>query len=109
MSSKEFWEDEPNLLWAYRKSYMEKIKIEKEIDNVNAWLIGLYIYDGVNKALYNNFGRKESQPVLSYMEKPIDFNEKPKTQEEIERENILKVEEQIRERNKQIKEMLKNK
>lgn len=109
MSNKEFWEEEPELLWAYRKSYMDKIEINKEINNNNAWLTGLYVFDAINKSLYNSFGRKETQSAISYIEKPYDFNEKPKSKEEIEREEILKVEEQIKERNRQIKEMLKNK
>ena len=88
---------------------MDKIKIKKEIDNTNAWLTGLYVFDAVSKTIYNNFGRKETQPALCYMEQPYDFNQKPKTQEDIAKEKRERIEEQIRERNKQIKEMLKNK
>lgn len=89
---------------------MDKFKIEKEMTNYNAWLNGLYIFEAVSKCLYNNFGRKEYQQVLQYPEKPHNFNVKPKSKEEIEKEQILKVEEQIKERNKKIKEMLnKNK
>lgn len=109
MSNREFWEEDPELLWAYRKSYMDKTKIKSEIDNYNAWLNGLYVYDAVSKSLYNSFGRKETQPAINYAEKPYDFNAKPKTKEEIEREEQLKLEEQIKERSKKIKAMLKQK
>ena len=108
MSTREFWEDEPKLLWAYRKSYMDKIKIQNEINNYNAWLNGLYVFDAVSKSLYNSFGRKQSQPISNYVTEPYDFNN-VKTEEEIERERMLRVEEQIRERNREIKNMLKNK
>lgn len=108
MSNKEFWEDDPNLLWAYRKSYMDKKEIQKEIDNYNAWLNGLYTFEAISKGLYNALQRKPTQPVLNYIEKPYDFKNY-KSKEEIQKEQVLRVEEQIRERNKQIKEMLKNK
>lgn len=109
MSNKEFWEEEPELLWAYRKSYMEKMKIQSEVNNYNAWLNGLYVFDAISKSIYNSFGRKETQQPLNYIEKPFDFNAKPKTKEEIEREKRLELEAKIKERNKQIKEMLKQK
>lgn len=109
MSNREFWEEDPELLWAYRKSYMDKAKIKNEIDNYNAWLNGLYVYDAISKSLYNSFGRKETQPTINYTEKPYDFNAKPKTKEEIAKEEQLKLEEQIKERNRQIKAMLNNK
>lgn len=107
MSNKEFWDEDPELLWAYRKMYMDKVKIQEEVNNYNAWLNGLYVFDALSKSLYNSFGRKETQSAIPYIEKPYDFNVKPKTKEEIEKEERLKVEEKIRERNRQIKEMLK--
>ncbi len=109
MSVREFWNEDPNLLWAYRKSYIDKIKAQNEISNYNAWLNGLYIFDAVSKSIYNSFGRKEHQPTASYMEEPIDFNKKAKSEEEIKKEKILEVEEKIKERNRQIKEMLNKK
>lgn len=110
MSTREFWDEEPELLWAYRKSYMDKLKIQKELDNYNAWLNGLYVFDALSSSLYNFFGKKETEKAISYTEQPYDFNAKPKSSEEIEKEKRLKVEEQIKERNRQIKAMLeKNK
>ena len=109
MSTREFWNEEPELLWAYRKSYMDKFEIQKELSNYNAWLEGLYVFDAISKGLYNSFGRKEGQLIANYLEKPYDFNSKPKTQKEIELEKQLEVEEQIKKRNNQIKEMLNKK
>lgn len=109
MSVREFWNEEPELLWAYRKSYMEKFKIQNEINNYNSWLNGLYFFDAISKSLYNSFGKKEHQQALNYMQEPIDFSKKPKTKEELEKEKILEMEEQIKERNRQIKEMLNKK
>lgn len=106
MSNKEFWEEDPELLWAYRKSYLDKFKLDKQISNFNAWLYGLYVFRAIQVSLYNQLGRKETQPALNYYEEPIDFS---KTKADIEREERLAIEEKIRERNRQIKEMLKQK
>ena len=86
------------------------MKLQSELKNQQAWLQGLYFYDALSVSLYNYFGRKETQPIQSYIEEPIDFNKKPKTKKEIERKQQLEMEERIRERNRQIKAMLnKNK
>lgn len=108
MSTREFWNEEPKLLWTYRKVYMDKMKIQKELENQQAWLQGLYFYDALSVCLFNYFGRKETQPVRNYMESPIDF-EHIKSKEDIEREQQLEMEERIRERNRQIKAMLNKK
>ena len=57
MSIKEFWEDDPELFWAYRFSYIKKLKRESEMQNYIAWLQGLYFYDGLSVALANSFGK----------------------------------------------------
>lgn len=106
MAVKEFWNDEPELLWAYRKSYMDKMKINNELSNYNAWLQGAYIFEAVSKSLYNSFGRTENKPALNYSNSPYDFS---KTREELEIEERLRMEEQIKLRNQQIKEILNNK
>ena len=74
--------------------------------NYQAWLNGLYFFDALGKSLYNSFGRKNGQQALNYIESPHDFN---KTKEEVEREKQLQMEEEIRKRNAQIKEMLASK
>lgn len=103
MSTREFWEDDPDLLWAYRKSYVEKTKFETEKDNYIAWLHGLYIHNAVNIVIYNAFCRKEGQPAQEYIKEPYDFS---KTKEQIRKEKILAEEEKIKRRNQEIKEML---
>lgn len=96
MSTQEFWYEEPDLLWTYRKVYMDKLKIQNELDNQQAWRIGLYVYEAFSVVIHNAF-RKEGQPVENYCEKPYDFNKKHKTQEELKEEEIRKNEELIRE------------
>ena len=106
MSNKEFWNDEPELLWAYRKSYMGKLEFENEKMNIQCWLEGLYVYGAVNTVMYNMF-KKDNQPSKNYMENPIDIHKKHKTPEEIVKEEQLKLEEQIKESLQRTKNILK--
>lgn len=77
MPLQEFWNDDPDLLWTYRKLYMQKIeddiKLEKEMINYKAWLFGFYNYNAIASAFSKN---------AKYFEKPIEFNGQPKTMQE---------------------------
>lgn len=78
MSVKEFWEDDPNLFWAYRFSYYERLRINQDIFNNNAWLQGMYFNEAVSVALYNAFSKSK----VEYSKQPYGFNEnKPITEE----------------------------
>lgn len=70
MSVKEFWEDDPELFWAYRFSYIQKIKQEQEINNINMWLQGAYIYEAVSVALSNAFSKTKS----TYAKEPYNLS-----------------------------------
>ena len=82
MSIKDFWEEDPELFWAYRFSYINKIKQQEEINNYNAWLQGMYFFEGVSIALANSFGKAK----LKYPTQPYGFEkekkEKPKLTEQ---------------------------
>lgn len=104
MSIKEFWNDEPDLLWTYRKSYMDEKKIQNELSNYKAWLNGLYVFDAISKSLYNCFGRKNGQEAKNYIETPYDFN---KTKETIEKEEQLKNEQEVKKALQRMKKALK--
>ena len=82
---------------------MDKMKINNELSNYNAWLQGAYIFEAISKSLYNAFGRSGNKPALNYSNSPYDFS---KTKEELELEERLRMEEQIKLRNQQIKEIL---
>jgi len=85
MSIKDFWENDPELFWAYRFSYINKLKRESEEKNYIAWLQGLYFFEGVSIALANSFGKanykyptepygtekKEETPKMSEQEKTV--------------------------------------
>lgn len=73
MTSKEFWQDDPNLFSSYRTFYINKYKKQSEIDNNNAWLFGLYTNIALNTSLSNMWKKNGEEPTM-YLDKPIDFN-----------------------------------
>ena len=89
MPLQEFWNDEPDLLWAYRNSYMNKekqnIQAQKEIINFQTWLQGYYNYIAIGNALSKN-GK--------YLSQPIELDSKPKT----EYEKKIEIAQRIKER-----------
>lgn len=93
MSVKEFWEDDPELFWAYRFSYIEKTKREQELANTHMWLQGAYIYEAVSVALSNAFSNVKHQ----YLQEPYDLsNNKQKQVERLQmqlKNRVMKVQE----------------
>lgn len=81
MSYDEFWNEDPQLYFSYRFSYMQRMELEREKQNQYAWLQGFYNTKAFNVVLYNAFKEKNEQPIM-YFEKPIDFNELALTDEE---------------------------
>lgn len=77
MPLQEFWNEDPDLLWVYRTSYMQKKEIEIELKNYEAWLYGMYNYIAIGNAFSKN-GK--------YLNKPIELNKKQEntTQEKYE-------------------------
>lgn len=73
MTSQEFWYGDPALMWSYRIFYEDTQKYERDKANQLAWLQGLYIYDGVSKAIANAFRGKSGKP-LNYLDSPIDLS-----------------------------------
>jgi len=104
MSYKEFWEEDPEIFWAYHFYYYKKQEIELEKINFNSWLNGLYIYNAVSVSLSNAFKTKGSQPD-EYIGQPIEL--KPKKEKLIEEKVSLDV--QLKERAMKIKKMLEKK
>lgn len=78
MSSKEFWEDDPQLYWSYRIFYLKKMEIEgkqqQEYLKYNSWLNGNLNYMATSISLNNAFSKQHK----SYPE----YNEVFKQQEE---------------------------
>ena len=68
MSHTEFWDEPPFLAVAYRKAY----RLKREIENEQAWLQGLYVYDAFAVCMSNAFSKRGSKR-QNYFEKPIDI------------------------------------
>jgi len=85
MSIKDFWESDPELFWAYRFSYITKMKRESEINNYNAWLQGMYFFEGVSIALANSFGKAN----LKYPEVPYGTEDKKETNKMTQQEKTV--------------------
>ena len=80
MSSKEFWEDDPQLYWSYRTFYLKKMQMEQDIMNYECWLNGSYTFLAVSVALNNSFSKKK----MEYPDKPYDMK-KNKTKTELQK------------------------
>lgn len=83
MSVKEFWEDDPDLFWAYRFSYFTKLKSEQETFNNNAWLQGAYFHEAITVALCNAFSKQK----VEYSKKP--YGTDPKEEYKSESEKLM--------------------
>ena len=77
MSNNEFWEEEPQLYWAYRFSYEKRIedesKKETELLRLRCWLQGRTNEVAVSTALNNAFSKKKKPyPTYESMFKDYD-------------------------------------
>lgn len=68
MSYEQYWEQSPYLTVAYRKAY----RIQRETENEQAWLQGLYVFDAFAVVLANVFSKRGAKK-QKYIERPIDI------------------------------------
>ena len=94
MSYEQYWEQSPYLAVAYRKAN----RLQREIDNEQAWLQGLYVFDAFAVVLANAFSKRGSK-TEKYIEKPIDIF--PLT----EKEKKKREQEELRKMQKTLEEM----
>ncbi len=78
MTYAEYWHGDTLM----HKAFREKAKIETERDNYNAWLAGAYIYNAINVAIVNNFGKKRTQ--LRHYMSPLEIVPRKKKKPENE-------------------------
>ena len=101
MSVKEFWEENPDLFWAYRFSYYSKVKVDQDAMNFQLWLQGAYFHEAVTVALANCFGKGKK---ASYSQKPYNLT-KEDEKKDIEQQKE-KLEKQIKNRISQVQAIL---
>lgn len=65
MSSEDFWENDPQLYWAYRTFYLKKLEIEQkskmEHIKYDSWLKGNLNYVAHSIALSNSFSKSKKE------------------------------------------------
>lgn len=102
MTYEQYWEGPPYLAVAYRKAY----KLKREVENENAWLAGLYMYDAFAVCLANAFSKKGGKK-HEYFDKPIDIfpltEREKKRREREERQKVINALEAMRDRQQQQK------
>ena len=82
MSREEYWNGND---YRVLKEYIEADKFRQERQNSEAWLQGMYFYQGVSTALHNAFAKKGTPP-QKYPDKPYDIGTREKTEAEKRRE-----------------------
>lgn len=89
MSYEQYWDAPPYLAVTYRKAF----KLKRELDNEQAWLQGLYVYDAFAVCMSNVFAKRGSSK-QNYLEQPIDIfpltEEEKKRREQKEMEKMQK-------------------
>ena len=92
MTYQQYWDESPYIAVAYRKAY----KLKRQMQNENAWIQGLYVYDAFAVCLANAFAKRRAKKE-EYIDKPIDIF--PLTEAEKkrrEREEQKKMEEALK-------------
>lgn len=87
MSVKEFWEDNPDLFWAYRFSYYEKVRANQEMFNNNAWLQGAYFHEAISVALCNAFSKQK----VEYSKHPYGFSKNETIDQKLEQQKAFEI------------------
>lgn len=79
MSSEDFWENDPQLYWAYRTFYFKKIEQEnqqkKDYLKYETWLKGSINFMATTLAINNSFNKDNHIDYPSYEELFTDENE----------------------------------
>ena len=92
MTYQQYWDESPYIAVAYRKAY----KLKRQMQNENAWIQGLYVYDAFSVCLANAFAKRGAKK-QEYIEKPIDIFPLTKAEKkQREREEQKKMEEALR-------------
>ena len=100
VTPQEFWEGDPYLVVHYRKAHL--LKIEQR--NQELWMQGLYIYNAVDTAVYNNLRMfsKHKPKAHKYLEQPIRITPMSEAEKKAEQEkNVQKVVEYLEKMQKQ--------
>jgi outer membrane receptor for ferrienterochelin and colicin len=108
MTAKEFWNEDPALMWSYRLTFIQKQKNQNYRDNQLAYLTGLYNYSALSTVIHNSFSKEKP---IEYMQ-PIDIDKIEEESKMTREEKIAKMrkenEDKIRKRAMEITDILSN-
>ena len=94
MTYEQFWEGPPDLTAVYRRAF----RLKREVENEQAWLQGIYVFDAFAVCMANAFAKKGSKK-QNYIERPIDIfpltEKEKKLRERAEMAKMQKAMEQI--------------
>lgn len=68
MTPTEYWEESPFLAVAYRKAF----RLKRQVENEQAWLQGMYVYDAFAVCMANAFSKPGSKR-QNYIENPVEI------------------------------------
>ena len=68
MTYEQFWEQSPYLAVTFRKAY----KLRREMENEQAWLQGIYVFDAFAVCMANAFAKRGAAK-QNYLERPLDI------------------------------------
>lgn len=80
MPLQEFWYENPDLLWVYRTSFLNKEKQRSEELDYFAWLIGTYTQHAVASVLGGKGNKYPRKPLTYNQEKRRSLEDKIKAQ-----------------------------
>lgn len=81
MTYDQYWNDDPNLVKAYRKA--EEIRSHRR--NVEMWIEGRYVYDGIMRLIPSLNAWKPKEP-LPYMDEPYPLSKEESEQRRLREE-----------------------
>jgi len=68
MSFEQYWDEPPFLAVVFRKAF----RLKRQIENEQAWLQGMYVYDAFAVCMSNAFSKPGAKK-QSYLDKPIEI------------------------------------
>lgn len=98
MTPNEFWNENPDLFWAYRFSYIQREKRKQKNINYTAWLHGLYVHEAVSVALSNAFSKKT-----------IHYSKMPYGESDNKEQHVSSLQLQLKARVAQVQSVMKEK
>lgn len=95
MSSTDFWENDPQLYWAYRTFYLKKCEMDTEQMEYEAWFKGSMNYLAVSTAIANALSKqKTNYPSYEELFSKEDKKETKEVKKMTEEEADIYVQEQ---------------